>query len=298
LKTTMIMESHWRRIKHDYLHRFNRPRIDIVTWVLLSRVIPDAIRRMHALLQHDHRRATASWRKYFKGEWEKLSSRAENLMGNNYHTDPVKWACSCPYFLRSRFLICKHIVACYQPIVERIDFFLGITRSRTSPFWVHRQLVLRPEFRPTENQAAANIVFPDSRASENLGDFEDFEDFEDFKDSEDSEDPEDSDEGSVDFEDPEDNTSIDAAAADQDRLVELDDDTEEKLDAFETDLQRAVDIFREQRAKGNKKFLEKFMETPGGSMQKLVREIRARENQRTMPQTWGSWKYQATMYYQ
>lgn len=30
LKTTMIVESHWRKIKHDYLHRFNRPRIDLV----------------------------------------------------------------------------------------------------------------------------------------------------------------------------------------------------------------------------------------------------------------------------
>ena len=40
LKTTMILESHWRKVKHDYLHRFNPPRIDIVTWVLLSSVIP------------------------------------------------------------------------------------------------------------------------------------------------------------------------------------------------------------------------------------------------------------------
>ena len=27
LKTTMIIESHWRKIKHDYLHSFNRPRL-------------------------------------------------------------------------------------------------------------------------------------------------------------------------------------------------------------------------------------------------------------------------------
>ena len=36
LKTTMITESHWRKIKHDYLHRFNRPRIDLVCWVIVS----------------------------------------------------------------------------------------------------------------------------------------------------------------------------------------------------------------------------------------------------------------------
>src|SRR5258708_5708098 len=49
LKTTMIVESHWRKLKHDYLHRFNRPRIDLVICVLLSRLIPSAITRMHSL---------------------------------------------------------------------------------------------------------------------------------------------------------------------------------------------------------------------------------------------------------
>ncbi|KAK9245725.1 hypothetical protein V1506DRAFT_458451 [Lipomyces tetrasporus] len=58
LKTTMIVESHWRKIKHDCLHCFNRPRIDLVVWVLLSRAIPDALTRMRALLQdHDRRHA-------------------------------------------------------------------------------------------------------------------------------------------------------------------------------------------------------------------------------------------------
>jgi hypothetical protein len=32
--------------------------------------------------------------------------------------------------------------------------------------------------------------------------------------------------------------------------------------------------------------------------QDLVQEITARENQQTMPRTWGAWKYMATMYYQ
>jgi MULE transposase domain len=50
LKTTMIVESHWRKIKHDYLYRFNRPRIDLVIWILLSRLIPSALTRLHALL--------------------------------------------------------------------------------------------------------------------------------------------------------------------------------------------------------------------------------------------------------
>jgi hypothetical protein len=68
LKTTMIVESHWRKLKHDYLHRFNRPRIDLVVWVLLTRVIPNSLVRMRTLLNQDHRQAIASWRKAFKRE--------------------------------------------------------------------------------------------------------------------------------------------------------------------------------------------------------------------------------------
>jgi hypothetical protein len=69
----MIIESHWRKIKHDYLHRFNRPRVDLVIWVLLSRSIPDGLTRMQAPLQRDHRKVAACWRKDFKKEWKKMT---------------------------------------------------------------------------------------------------------------------------------------------------------------------------------------------------------------------------------
>jgi hypothetical protein len=187
------------------------------------------------------------------------------VANDRYYTDPAKWTCSCPHFLTSRFLICKHIIACYEPIVERIDFFNNVTRSRTSPFWIHPQLVLRPEFRQSENQG--DTVLSDEEDGPEVS------------------------------EDSEDDASIDAAAADEDNLTDLDDDLGEELDVFESDLQHAIDIFREQRAKGSKKFLERFMDVCR-SIRKQVREIIARKNQRTMPRTWGLWKHPAAMYYQ
>jgi len=42
LKTTMMADSQWRTIKHDYLHRFSCPRVDLIVWVLLSRLIPES----------------------------------------------------------------------------------------------------------------------------------------------------------------------------------------------------------------------------------------------------------------
>ncbi|TFK57941.1 hypothetical protein BDN72DRAFT_737553, partial [Pluteus cervinus] len=40
LKTTMILESHWRRIKHDFLHHFRMPRCDLLVWILVTKLAP------------------------------------------------------------------------------------------------------------------------------------------------------------------------------------------------------------------------------------------------------------------
>jgi hypothetical protein len=124
-------------------------------------------------------------REYFKQEWKKLSSRTET-------TATIRtWTCSCPYF------------ACCEPIVERVNFFHNVARSRTSPFWIHPQLVLRPGFRVSTK-----------RKHTGLSDEEDSSEL---------------------LEDSEDDASIDAATADEDHLADLDDDLEE-LNAFELDL--------------------------------------------------------------
>jgi hypothetical protein len=135
LKTTMIVESHWRKIKHDYLHRFNRPRIDLVVWILTNAVIPAEIDRMRAISSGNDRIASASWRKAFKKEWKTLINRpVEPQNVQRYHTDPRKWTCSCDAFVLSRFLICKHILHCYVDISDPISFFSRVLRHRSSPF--------------------------------------------------------------------------------------------------------------------------------------------------------------------
>jgi len=147
LKTTMIVEGHWRKLKHDFLHRFNRPRIDLVVYIITSRVIPDVIDRMKAIQNGVFRKHKAGWRIAFKKEWKEMEGRViSNDALTKYHTDPYKWVCGCPAFLQSRFLTCKHIVRCYEPIADTLSFFETVRRQRTSPFWVDQQLVLRPEY--------------------------------------------------------------------------------------------------------------------------------------------------------
>lgn len=117
LKTTMIVESHWKTVKHDYLHRFNRPRIDLVVWILLTRVIRDSIYRLDSLLNPQRREGAATWRKTFKSTWKKLeAAEVEPANIDKYHTDPFRFVCACPAFLESRFMVCKHLVFCLKPI--------------------------------------------------------------------------------------------------------------------------------------------------------------------------------------
>lgn len=157
LKMTMIIESHWRRIKHDYLHRFNRPRIDLACWVIVTRVVPTVLERMTALLSKNNRVARAAWRKDFKREWKSLQiSRVDPEGSVEYHTDPSKWTCGCKGYLLSRFLICKHIIWCFEEVPDKCQFFNEIRRQRNCPFWVEQQLVIRPEYRIEAPEAAAS----------------------------------------------------------------------------------------------------------------------------------------------
>ncbi|KAF9023082.1 hypothetical protein BDZ89DRAFT_898233, partial [Hymenopellis radicata] len=145
LKTTMIVESLWRQIKRRDLPQFNRPRLDLVTHVMLKFLLP-RINRKVAYLQ-DHRRlgrpkALAPWQSSFAQDWRSMSkpdelrsmeqelaclkdtsrkgpARAERLADieaerdrprGKYHTSVERWTCSCPSYLISRFLLCKHLV--------------------------------------------------------------------------------------------------------------------------------------------------------------------------------------------
>jgi hypothetical protein len=95
--------------------------------------------------------------------------------------------------------------------------------------------------------------------------------------------------------DDDDEEDIDPAAVDQDQLVDLEEDVED-VDGFASGMQSAMDIFREQRAAGNDRFVRKFM-AANASNQRLVQEVKTLQNQRTMRRTWIAWKHPATMYY-
>ncbi|TRM60897.1 hypothetical protein BD626DRAFT_406536 [Schizophyllum amplum] len=94
-------------------------------------------------------REQAARRADFKSEWRKLEQREvieendQRLVSDAYRPDPIKWVCGCRAFVRSRFLICKHLVNCVQRVPP--VFFYEVKRSRDVPFWSH------PDLKPIES---------------------------------------------------------------------------------------------------------------------------------------------------
>ncbi|KLO07967.1 hypothetical protein SCHPADRAFT_807249, partial [Schizopora paradoxa] len=149
LRTTMLVESLWKDLKRRHLRNFNRPRLDLVTHIVITNLLPGVLNKLDYIL--DRRRdgrakPLNSWQKAFKRDWEDMGrtdehrrvewelqvlkkkqtatahnkkDRAQELawiredeqrQRGTYYTNIDDWACSCPSFLLSRFLLCKHIV--------------------------------------------------------------------------------------------------------------------------------------------------------------------------------------------
>ncbi|PKC16183.1 hypothetical protein RhiirA5_493960 [Rhizophagus irregularis] len=70
LKTTMIVEGHWKVLKRDYLYKFFRPRLDLLVYTLLEKLLPLQHRKFQQILSG---RETLDWKKSLKSEWKKLA---------------------------------------------------------------------------------------------------------------------------------------------------------------------------------------------------------------------------------
>ncbi|CAG8802406.1 23643_t:CDS:2, partial [Dentiscutata erythropus] len=109
---TMAIKSHWWVLKHDFFSNFNNARLDLIIYIIVSKVIPCQADRLQLL--HDGR-CMPKWREEFLVEWKKLSNK---IITNNPNriTDPSRWICSCPSFLLNQFYICKHLMQIRNPV--------------------------------------------------------------------------------------------------------------------------------------------------------------------------------------
>jgi hypothetical protein len=179
--------------------------------------------------------------------------------------------------------------------LDPVRFFREVRRQRFPPFWIDKELTLRPEYRPTEVQDC----LPDEDTQISHDSYEDpnSEIDADLSCSEEDFDPDAVNEDQLvsDFEE-----DIDLVPNNNQLLVEsdADDDEIDEIASFIADAEKFVYLLRDQQAKGNRRFLRKAMETPGRGVQSLVQEVSSLDRQNSMPQTWKRRKNAASMYYQ
>lgn len=148
IRTTMIVESFWKSFKHHVLTHFRRPRLDLVTHL----IIHDVLNRLNLKLDYilgirrtGRGKPLYPWQGEFKGIWidgsksderrrvdkelivrkaarktaRSRRERAQELewiredetrAAGSYTTSLTNWTCSCLSYLLSRFLICKHLI--------------------------------------------------------------------------------------------------------------------------------------------------------------------------------------------
>ncbi|CAK5267884.1 unnamed protein product [Mycena citricolor] len=174
IHTTMIVESLWKHIKHRDLSDFNRPRLDLVTYIIIQNLLPRVQRNLEDLQQSRRMGRGPSlvgWQKDFRMAWTELSKsdsqhridRAADWVQNaknandrehrlariaanagrtagNYITDLQKWVCSCPAFLYSRFMLCKHLVhytneALDNKPLKDLAMFANLRRNHLPPYY-------------------------------------------------------------------------------------------------------------------------------------------------------------------
>ena len=56
----------------------------------------------------------------------------------------------------ARFLLCKHILYCYELVSDRVEIFRSIQRRREPPFWTHPQSILQPQYQSLQADTKAD----------------------------------------------------------------------------------------------------------------------------------------------
>src|SRR5882724_3377717 len=78
-------------------------------------------------------------------------------LNSKYRPDPKAWVCTCPYFVKSRFLVCKHLIQSVPTMLP--TFFLEVTHHRTTPFWHHPALQLTERGQNPQTSILVEVEF-------------------------------------------------------------------------------------------------------------------------------------------
>jgi hypothetical protein len=139
-RTTMKVGNFWRQMKVDRLTRHRRPRLDHLTWTIVSEVLPSYMQagaRLEDTYRLGRSRELTTTQKYFKRAWRRLQKLP--VSDKSYVTSVAWWTCNCGQQKYEPNHLCKHLVQAVRPPPP--SFFTEIFRRRTRPLYRHPCLV-------------------------------------------------------------------------------------------------------------------------------------------------------------
>ncbi|KAJ8077382.1 hypothetical protein PM082_001812 [Marasmius tenuissimus] len=140
IKTTMIVESTWKALKHLKGLRRQGQSIPLAPWRLSWRATWNAYAKSDCQRSYEKELAELAKKQLTGIERSEAEAEveAERQPNGRYYTSLEKWVCSCPSYLISRFLLCKHLVrkALEKGIPTPLAFFQNLQRNHYPPFYI------------------------------------------------------------------------------------------------------------------------------------------------------------------
>lgn len=103
-RTTMKFDAHWSLLKRLYLLPYNRPRVDLLVYVISTKLLPKYLSNLENVRSGVK---NPNWWKQFRREWYICR---ESISNGVYKTNKIPFTWSCLARVRSQFFLCKHLV--------------------------------------------------------------------------------------------------------------------------------------------------------------------------------------------
>ena len=148
-RTTMVVEALWRNIKRLSLYMFNRPRVDLVVYTIVTRTLP-AYRLSFSEIISTSRAGRPQLPSHFQQAYKKSWTRLQHVqIHGSYKTNTTSFTCDCGAQKYHSYLLCKHLVQAAGPIPS--SWWTTVRRAHALPFY------MLPNISPPDT--------PDARAS-------------------------------------------------------------------------------------------------------------------------------------
>ena len=122
-------------MKGDYLYHFNLPQLDLLVWILIMKLVLTYYQKLEVMLND-----IGCFCELPKWRIKAMRTQITMPMNERYHPDIRNFICTCPQFIMSQFLLCKHLVQ--QLSLVDPHFFPKVTQNCTLPTWSHPLLKL------------------------------------------------------------------------------------------------------------------------------------------------------------